>query len=129
MADGSPEETPPDTRSDPSQLANLAAPSPTIDTLSAVLANADRRAIVGYFMASASDVATVSELVDCCFLEVPRDECLPTRDTLTTQLQHTHLPTLETAGIVEYTMGSGTVRYHEDPLLEKLLMYLYEYPE
>ena len=39
-------------------------------------------------------------------------------------LQHTHLPALAEAGIIEYNHQEGTVRYHSNDRLEELLQFI-----
>lgn len=131
MSDRSPQETPPDTRRDPRDRSPTGLPTGQTlrrQTIVHIVADADRRAIITYFMESQSNVAAFSEVVDWCLREVVREESLPTRESVATELHHSQLPTLEAAGIIEYKEQRNLVRYHGDPLLEAVLSCLREEP-
>ena len=81
------------------------------DELLTLLADADRRRVIGYFLESTDDVASVEDLAVA--MDGPSD-----RHRL--RLHHAVLPRLAEAGVVEYDGRSETVRYHGSEDLERL---------
>lgn len=95
----------------------------SIDATLELLADRERRAVLGYLMDDPRGTATVSELADHLAemrAEEAGDEADPEEagDEATTTLHHVHLPKLADAGVVEYDDRSGEVRYWGEDRLE-----------
>lgn len=71
------------------------------------------RPLLRYFREASKEVASVSELTDEFSEEEP--------EQVKIQLQHSTLPRLEDAGVIEYDPRNNTVRYQGHPELEVLL--------
>lgn len=96
----------------------------SFDSIFRALADEDRRCILAYL--SENEVATMTELID--YLST---ECSIThdREQAATHLHHANLPKLEETSLVEYDSRSKTVRYYQEPVVEKLLEYMEEQGE
>ncbi|UPV99114.1 hypothetical protein M0R88_11310 [Halorussus gelatinilyticus] len=85
-----------------------------LDELFEVLADGNRRRLLGYFDDNADDVAAFSDLVE----HVADESVAVSNDDhkrVAVKLHHTHLPKLEDANLVEYDPRSETVRYRGGP--------------
>lgn len=108
-----------------SQVGQSTTTAPTIiDTACDVLAHRDRRAIVGYFMATDSTSAGVTELAEYARQEELHELDRETCDCLLS-LHHFHLPKLADAGIIEYDSRGNTVRYRGGDILEEFMNAVY----
>lgn len=96
------------------------------DTALEVLADPLRRSLVTQLVDGHENVTTLAELVDRITPGNPPPESpgVTRHDALRLELVHTHLPTLEDAGVVEYDARTGTIRYHPDERVEKLLEFV-----
>lgn len=91
----------------------------SLDATLELLANHDRRRVLGYLMDDSDGTATVEELVDHVAEKRAErtDDALDT-DQIETRLHHVHIPKLADAGVVEYDHRSGEVRYWGEDRLE-----------
>jgi hypothetical protein len=87
-----------------------------LDELFEVLANEERRRLLGYLESTDEHVVTFSELVEHVTDEsdaLSNDD----RDRAAVNLHHNHLPKLEAANVAEYDPRSETVRYRGEPVV------------
>lgn len=87
-----------------------------LDELFEILADGERRRLLGYLQGADGDVATFSELVEHVSDE-PDALSDDDPDRVAVNLHHNHLPKLEAANIVEYDPRSETVRYRGGPVV------------
>ena len=83
------------------------APPDQADELHATLANQYCRTVLAHFTNTDEDAATVDGLTT-----VVAGEHAVDRDEAAIALHHTALPKLDAAGIADYDVRSGTVRYY-----------------
>lgn len=94
---------------------------PSLDQLFTVLANERRRRLLTYLHEKDGEVTSLDTLIDYLVVqEADSTEDLET-DDVTISLYHKHLPRLADAGLIEYDLRSRTIRYREQPLIEKYL--------
>lgn len=79
-----------------------------LDSLFELLANRQRRRVLGYLVDAADGVATFPDIIDHVVAE-SGDSTDDERVAI--NLHHTHLPKLEAENVVEYDDRSETVRY------------------
>jgi len=106
--------------------AYLGSPTPALDMIFELLANRRRRLVLYYLYESTDGVATIDELIE--FVHSKEEQTAPggvSRAEVGTTLQHTHLPKIAAAGIVERDVRSETVKYWGQPTLEELLEHAY----
>lgn len=96
--------------------------SVTTDTALSLLADRQRRALVEYLQTRGNEPVPVDELLEALTPSVRREQ--PTNVEI--RLQHSHLPKLADAGVIEYEPDAGLVRYCESPTLESLLAFVTE---
>lgn len=111
--------------------------TPSLDLVFDLLSNSRRRYALYYLNDQSDGVATIETLTENVIaLERTRDggetaaaETGTTADSnsvdrqtaVLTELQHSHLPKLEDAGILEHDQRSETIRYWGQPSLEEWL--------
>lgn len=94
-----------------------------IDDLLLTLADEDCRSVLRYLGSSEHAVATLDELADGVFAQRgPGAD----REALRITMYHSTLPKLADCGLVDYDERSGTIRYREQPGLERLLALIAE---
>ncbi|MFC4451876.1 DUF7344 domain-containing protein [Halorussus aquaticus] len=86
------------------------------DELLPILANHHCRTILSYFQDSADDVALVQDLTD----EISKQAHGGIEQNIL-KLQHSALPRLTDAGVIDYDRRSETVQYRGSPELEQLV--------
>lgn len=94
----------------------------SLDEILELLSNYQRRAIVGHLRDTPDDVNTIEAVID--FLrELERDRRgePPGEDYLVSVLIHVHGPKLSEAGLVDYDVSSGGIRYHPNERVELAL--------
>lgn len=102
-----------------------------LDVALSMAANDQRRAILRYLLEADDDLVSIDDLVH----EVAgngadsRQSAHSTPQQVQVSVQHTHLPKLAEAGIVEYDTRSDTVRYYSDAGIERLVRFLSEQME
>ncbi|WP_438267381.1 DUF7344 domain-containing protein [Haladaptatus halobius] len=96
--------------------------TPTLshDAIFDLLSNEYRRHILYHFHEQPQAVATVDELVRHLRTQFDARAAGDT-DQLRIQLRHSHLPKLESHGILEYNERSETVRYRDGSEIERLV--------
>lgn len=100
----------------------------SLDACLEVLANRQRRAVLGYFLEADTDNATIDELVaEIIDAETRATGERPGHDTIATTLFHVHLPKFENAGVIEYEPRHLDVRYRGDSKIEELYRMIEEY--
>jgi len=82
-----------------------------------ILASPIRRAVLRDLQDRESDTVAVKSLVHSVPTQLPDDE----NQSLRVTLHHTHLPKLDTEGIVDYNADQQAVSYIGDPTVEQLL--------
>lgn len=108
----------------------------TLDTYLDLLSNHRRRAVLEQLRQGADDSIAFEALVDQLSErqhaaepppEHPESDTPESYDTvgIATQLHHTHLPKLDTYGVVEYDPDSGTVEYDPPTEFERVLERLH----
>lgn len=96
--------------------------APPLDQVFDVLSNRRRRYALYYLRDVADGVASVDEVADhVVTLEGGSTEPEDHRRSVLTSLEHTHLPKLEDASVLEYDPRSGTIRYWGQPSLDEWL--------
>lgn len=116
--------------------------TPSLDLIFDLLSNRRRRYTLYYLHEQPDDVATIDEITDAVIslqcadssTESTANPDVSTDDTtdsesdseqrrlqVQTELQHTHLPKLEDAGVIEHDSRSDTVRYWNQPSLVEWL--------
>ncbi|MFB6151961.1 MAG: ArsR family transcriptional regulator [Haloarculaceae archaeon] len=102
---------------------------PFIDSVFRVLADWRRREICQFFIETEARTATVDQLglllAGCRPAEID-STADRTHEELTAELEETHLPELDAAGVVDYDERSGTVHYWGQPTVEKWLEHVTE---
>lgn len=83
-----------------------------LDSLFEILANRQRRHVLGYLVDTDDGVATFPDIIDHVVAELG-DSADEERTAI--NLHHTHLPKLEDENAVEYDERSETVRYRGSP--------------
>ncbi|ELY48218.1 DUF7344 domain-containing protein [Natronorubrum sulfidifaciens] len=108
--------------------AATAQVTPSLDLIFDLLSNRRRRYALYYLYDQPDGVATLEEIADAVTTDLKRfsesdGETNPEqqRGRVQMELQHTHLPRLEDAGILEHDHRSETVRYWTQPSLEEWL--------
>lgn len=102
----------------------------SLDETLELLANYERRRVLGFLMDAPDGTAAMDELVD--HLSTRRAERVgerPGRSHVTTTLHHVHLPKLADAGVVEYDARGRTVRYRADERLEEWFDHVRKHEE
>lgn len=94
-----------------------ASHSDAIDTLVSALADEHHRHVLWYFQEIDDPIATVDDLVDYAAEGRPADN----REHIEITLHHVTLPKLADSGVITYDARNCTVRYLENPLLERML--------
>ncbi|WP_198661980.1 ArsR/SmtB family transcription factor [Halorussus litoreus] len=95
------------------------AVSLSLDETLEILANYERRRILGYLMNAPSATASADELVEHLLAQQADAGDRPGRGHVTATLHHVHLPKLADAGVVDYDPRSQEVRYWSDDRLEE----------
>lgn len=95
--------------------------SSRIDTLLAVLADEERRAIIAHLRETPSATASLDGLTTALATNTDHDQ-----ERTRMRLHHFHLPKLADASLINYDMDTNTVEYHGHPALEPLLDSLTE---
>ena len=90
------------------------------DLLFELLADRRRRHILHCLIDQPDGVAEFTDLVDAVVDHEPETDA-GDRETVRTRLYHVHLPKLAEAGVIDYDTRSETVRYSQQPLLERCL--------
>lgn len=100
-------------------------PSLQTDTALSLVADSQRRFLIGYLRQQDQRVVPVEELVDVLNAESgPHSQSA--REAIEIRLQHSHLPKLAEAGIIEYDLEAATVQYRQISSLETLLDFVSE---
>ncbi|MDQ2049661.1 hypothetical protein RBH26_04110 [Natronolimnohabitans sp. A-GB9] len=109
--------------------------TPSLDLIFDLLSNRHRRHALYYLYDQPDGVATIDELADAIIARQSTDSTTDgttgdadsasspevRRQRIRTELQHTHLPKLEDAGVLDHDPRSKTVRYWSQPSLEEWL--------
>lgn len=97
--------------------------SSDLDTCLRLVADPRRRKLVRKLRHETDGQTTIDELVTELHQEESRSDHdrSPTREQVTTQLYHVHLPKLADHGVVEYDPETGTVRYQPHEQIEATL--------
>ncbi|QSW99394.1 DUF7344 domain-containing protein [Haloterrigena alkaliphila] len=122
------------------ESTGVAAPgTPSLDLIFDILSNRRRRYVLYYLHEQPDGVATADEITDAVVsyqyatasadgdetAAADGDDSEPDleqrRLRVQTELQHTHLPKLEDAGVIEHDNRSEAVRYWTQPSLEEWL--------
>ncbi|MCU4719594.1 DUF7344 domain-containing protein [Halapricum hydrolyticum] len=88
---------------------------PIMDECLQLLADSRRRRVIRCLQAEGG--TTVEDLAVQLLADIPDNS----REKIHTELHHTHLPKLQSYGIVDYDRDSGAVRYHAHDGLEQVL--------
>lgn len=97
--------------------------SKRLNALFRALSSEHRRQVLRYFQTAKDEVATIDGLIDHIIEE---GEGGPTRDQLELTFHHVTLPKLADLGVIEYDNRSGSVRYREPPVVERVLTVVTE---
>ncbi len=102
--------------------------TPSLDLVFDILSNRRRRYALYCLYDRPDGVATIADITDHIVTLETRESGLPTgmssneyRRNVRVELQHVHLPKLETAGVVETDQRSETLRYWTQPSVEEWL--------
>lgn len=110
--------------------SNMSSDTRTIktDVALSLVTDRRRREVLRYLIEADDDAVSLDDLVDEVVTEEagPPDSSRPTRKQVAVTLQHSHLPMLDDAGVVEYDTRSDTVRYYPCEFLEDLVHFLSE---
>jgi hypothetical protein len=90
----------------------------SLDTACELLANAERRTVLWYFIDQKTDTAELDELVEHIHEEV---DAVTSSDRARLSLTHMHIPKLAEHDVVEYDERSETMRYRDGRRVEALL--------
>ena len=101
--------------------------TPEIDLLFEVLADRQRRLVLGHLEATDDSVAAYADLVDHVVGETQTEATDDARERVAADLHHRHLPKLADAGLIDYDQRSETVRYWGDETLPPLLELATDY--
>ena len=118
--------------------AATAQVTPSLDLIFDLLSNRHRRYTLYYLHDQPDGVATFEEVLDGVVTlqehlaesgstasadaeTTTETDCKQRQRRIQMELQHTHLPKLEDAGILEHDQRSETVRYWSQPSLEEWL--------
>ncbi|WP_121740832.1 DUF7344 domain-containing protein [Natronorubrum halophilum] len=130
-----------ETEGEPAEIAGQITPS--LDLIFDLLSTRRRRYALYYLHEQPDGVATIEEIADAIVAFQHGDsDTEPQMANLETEteaeadseeqrrqvhmeLQHTHLPKLEDAGVLEHDQRSETVRYWGQPSLEEWLEHAY----
>lgn len=107
-------------RPDTPAVDDLNTPPLNLDAIFGLLSNEYRRHILYHFHGQPQAVATVDELVTHLRTQFDARAAADT-DRLRIQLLHSHLPRLESHGILEYNERSETIRYQGESGIERLV--------
>lgn len=91
-----------------------------VSTVFGVLADERRRHVLYYLIEDADGTAETSEIADHLGSVLP-EPAGTDPDAVLAELHHRHLPKMEDAGLLEYEVSGGTIRYLGDPLVEDCL--------
>lgn len=99
----------------------------SLDACLELLADRQRRLILGFFLDSGREHAPVDEIVS----EIITDEARatgerPGHDSIALTLFHVHLPKFADAGVLEYDTRHLEIRYHGDPRIEEVYAKIQE---
>lgn len=103
------------------QPLNDVYPPSSVDLLFELLSNRARRFALYYLDVQPSRTASLESLTDELVDQLERVEQDVTKQTVSLSLQHTHLPKLDAAEVVEYDSTDETIRYTPPPVFEELL--------
>lgn len=91
----------------------------SLDSALNLLADYDRRRLLGYLVRDPDGTATVDELVDHLVRKrAERTGESPDPERVETALHHVHIPKLADSGVVEFDDRSGEIRYWGEDRLE-----------
>lgn len=95
----------------------------SLDACLQLVADRHRRRVIHHLRHGTDGTTTLENLVDQLHSSRPDNKSDPLRDReqLAIQLHHTHLPKLAEYGVLEFELGSGTVRYQANEQVEKIL--------
>jgi hypothetical protein len=96
-------------------------PNHSLDDCLRLVADHRRRRLLQQLRYSTRNTVAFETLVDRLHDEIASEESHTDRERLALQLHHTHLPTLEDHGVVEYDLKNGAVQYHPDDQIETVL--------
>ncbi|WP_424009285.1 DUF7344 domain-containing protein [Haloferax denitrificans] len=95
----------------------------SLDACLHLVADRNRRRVIHHLRQEGGGTTTIDDIVDQfhssgsdCKDGLPQD-----RKNIFIQLYHVHLPKLAEYGIVEFEHRSGTVQYHPDEQVERVL--------
>lgn len=93
----------------------------SLDACLELLANQQRRTIVGMFLESQTDQAPIDEVItEIIEAEAARTGERPGHDTIASTVSHVHLPKMAEAGILEYDTRHQDIRYTGGPRIEAI---------
>jgi hypothetical protein len=93
----------------------------SLDTILKLVANRHRRQILAYVRHSDTHTVRIDTLVEQLYQAEPSGDRQLTRTQLTMQLTHTHLPKLAGHGLIDHNHDQGTITYHPDERIERVL--------
>lgn len=101
---------------------NTHHPGITIDEALRLVIGAERRAILRHLVTAGDSPVDVEELAAAIEAEVGVSD----RNRTLLSLYHSHLPRLDTAGLVSYDVDGHVVRYRPNEAIEALLAFVTE---
>jgi len=94
----------------------------SLDAVLEILSNYQRRAILHHLIDAPGHLHSLDELIaHLSRVETQRNGEPPGEDYLLSVLVHIHGPKLQQAGLIDYDVRSGEVRYHPHERVERLL--------
>lgn len=99
-----------------------------LDTVFSILSDRRRRYLLYFLFEMSGRTAEFSQLVETIrYCEAGNSEVaeVPEEDDVVVDLHHNQFPRLEEAGIIEYGLRHGTVRYEESPVIEEWLEHAF----
>lgn len=93
----------------------------SLDACLELLANHQRRAIVGMFLDHDRSQAPIDEVIaEIIDVEATKTGERPGHDTIAATVYHVHLPKMAEAGILEYDTRHQDIRYMGNPRFEEV---------
>ena len=95
----------------------------SLDACLQLVADRHRRRVIHHLRHEANGTTTFDDLVEQIHRRASDSKDGPPRDReeFAIRLQHIHLPKLADYGVVDFEHRSGTVRYHPDEQVERVL--------
>lgn len=110
------------------QMSEISDPRPgnlSTNAVLDVLAHHHRREILKVLINSDTNTVEFDEIIpQICSRETSRVGSYPSRNQISTEFHHVHLPKLTDAGVVEYDSRTKELRYWEHEGIEKTLEHV-----